>query len=231
MANSAARIELTIPSTDELRALAAVACQAWTATREGALRLICTRGPEESGVPTVYATVSEVGEAIRRQRRDGIRVSTASLGVAADARQTAPWLLAGVKSLSYASNMAALRWAAAQGVDDVLYISTDGQILEGPTASVVWISGDQLCSVPASTGILPGTTAAELLSRAGELGLDEQWRTASLDELRAADGIWFCSSVRGVAGFVSLDESAIPTDPSRTAQFRSLLGFSGPDQF
>jgi 4-amino-4-deoxychorismate lyase len=224
MTRSAERLDLPLPSADRIRALAAAACAAWPADREGALRLVCTRGPEDGGDPTLFATVADIRDSIRGQRRSGIRAVTASLGLAAGAREEAPWLLGGVKSLSYAANMAAGRWAASQGVDEVLYVSSDGQVLEGPTATVVWRDGDVLATVPDSTGILPGTTAAHLLSRAGELGLTAEHRTAVPDDLVAADGVWFCSSVRGAVVVTELDGKALAADPM-SPQLGALLAY------
>ncbi|MDQ1675478.1 MAG: 4-amino-4-deoxychorismate lyase [Actinomycetota bacterium] len=224
MARSAERLDLPLPPVPRLEALADTACGAWAAHREGALRLVCTRGPEDGGEPTLFATVAGIKDALRDQRRAGIRVVTASLGVTADARDGAPWLLGGVKSLSYAANMAAQRWAAAQGVDDVLYVSSDGQVLEGPTSTVVWRDSGVLATVPDSTGILPGTTAAHLLSRAAELGLTAELRMAVPADLLAADGVWFASSVRGVVPFTELDGKPLTVDPL-TPGLRDLLGY------
>ena len=224
MARSAARLELPLPAAERIRALVTAACEAWPAGKEGALRVVCTRGPEDGGEPTLYATVADVRDSVRTQRRTGIRVVTASLGVAADARGVAPWLLGGVKSLSYATNMAAVRWAATQGVDDVLYVSADGYVLEGPTSTVVWRDGDVLATVPDSTGILPGTTAAHLLSRADEIGLTAELRMAVPDDLAGAGGVWFCSSVRGAASVTELDGKALAADPV-TPELRDLLGY------
>jgi 4-amino-4-deoxychorismate lyase len=226
MARSAARLALPLPASDRLRELAGAACAAWPAGEEGALRLICTRGPEDGGEPTVYATLAPVKESIRAQRRSGIRVATASLGVAADARGVAPWLLGGVKSLSYGVNMAAGRWAAEQGVDDVLFVSSDGYVLEGPTATVVWRDGGALCTVPDTTGILPGTTAAYLLSQSPAAGLTAELRMAVPADLQRADGVWFCSSVRGIVPVTELDGKEIGVDPV-TPELRGVLGYPG----
>jgi 4-amino-4-deoxychorismate lyase len=224
MTRSAARLDLPLPPLDRIEALAAALCGRWPADEEGALRLVCTRGPEDGGDPTLYGTLAGIRDVVRAQRRNGIRVATASLGVAADAREVAPWLLGGVKSLSYAANMAAQRWAAAQGVDDVLYTSADGLVLEGPTSTVVWRTGDALATVPDSTGILPGTTAARLLSRAPSLGLAPELRMAAPDDLVAADGVWFASSVRGIVPVTELDGKTLAVDPV-TSRLRDLLGY------
>jgi 4-amino-4-deoxychorismate lyase len=226
MTRSAARLDLPLPPLARIEALAAALCDRWPAEAEGALRLICTRGPEDGGDPTLYGTLAGIRDVVRAQRRDGIRVATASLGVAADAREPAPWLLGGVKSLSYAANMAAQRWAGAQGLDDVLYTSAEGYVLEGPTSTVVWRTGDVLCTVPDRTGILPGTTAAHLLSRAADLELTADLRMARPDDLMAADGVWFASSVRGIVPVTELDGKTLTVDPV-SRRLRDLLGYPG----
>jgi 4-amino-4-deoxychorismate lyase len=228
MAASAARLGLTLPARERLADLVDEAARAWPADLEGALRLICTRGPEAGiGPVTVFATVSPVAEAHRRARHEGIAVLTASLGFDADARDRAPWLLPGAKTLSYAVNMASLRWAQAAGGDDVLWVSADGYALEGPTSTLVWLDGTTLCTVPTErTGILAGTTARHLLDRAGELNWSVDERMVRPAELLAAAGAWFTSSVRGVAPVRSLDGTAVPFPTDVTARLRTLLGFA-----
>lgn len=227
LAHSADRLDLPLPPVGELAGLVKLACEAWPATGgdEAALRLVCTRGPESGGGPTVYATVAEVSPAVLKARRQGISVSTAALAVETSARGRAPWLLSGVKSLSYAVNMASLRWASACGADDVLWVSVDGYALEGPTASLVWLDRGVLCTVPPrSTGILAGTTATWLLANAASLGWQSEERMIRPGDLNTVDGAWFTSSVRGLAEIRSVDGT--PLRPSAaTERIREALGF------
>jgi len=226
MAGSAARLELALPPRDALVDLVGQATEAWPAAGEAALRLVCTRGPEAGGGVTVFATVSGVGPAIVAARHRGLAVLTATAGFPADLRARAPWLLGGAKTLSYAMNMACLRWAAANGADDVLWTSTDGYALEAPTSTLIWRVGTTLHTVPAAaTGILAGTTARHLLDNAAALG----WTTAedmiSVADLAAVDGAWFTSSVRGVAAIRTLDHAPLRTSTEDTEAIRALLGF------
>lgn len=228
MARAAAAVELALPPAEALVDLLDAVCAGWPAEVEGALRLVCTRGPEDGGPPTVYATLAEVPAAARAARRDGITVATLPLGVPAVARTGLDWLPAGIKSTSYAVSTAARRWARRAGVDDVLWVSSDGYALEGPTANVVWLAGDTLCTVPAAdTGILPGTTAAWLLAHAHELGLKATERLVTPAELAAADGVWFTSSVRGLTHLRTLDGTPLPTSPL-TPTLHTLLAFPLP---
>lgn len=214
MASSAALLDLPLPSRSSLASLArAAVCPGL----EGALRLVCTGG----GV--AFATVSPVPPAVVRQRLSGIRVITTDVGRRAG--HAPPWSLSGAKTISYAESLAARRWAVRQGFDDVLMISTDGYALESPTASLVWLAGGTLGTVPpAEAGILPGTTAAHLLSRAGELGLRAESRMITRAELDAVDGIWLASSLRGLAEAVVLDGASRPRSPW-TPRLLALLGF------
>jgi 4-amino-4-deoxychorismate lyase len=217
MGASAAQLDLPLPGIEDLNSLARQAAAAWSAP-EGALRLVCTRGPS-GGPPTLFATVDPVPAAALRERRGGIRLVTAEIG------GRPPWSLSAAKTLSYAENLAARRWAVSRGADDVLWISPDGYALEAPTASLVWLAGDTLCTVPPQhTGILPGLTAAALLGDARKLGLRTAYRMIMPDELADADGIWLASSLRGLAETTSLNGK--PRSPSEwTARFLELLGF------
>ncbi|WP_189198251.1 aminotransferase class IV [Micromonospora fulviviridis] len=221
----AAVIGLALPPTDVLVELLDTVRAGWPPEVEGALRLVCTRGPEGGGPATIYATLGEVPAAARRARRDGVTVATLPLGVAARSRPELGWLPAGVKSTSYAVSTAARRWAERAGVDDVLWVSTDGYVLEAPTANVVWLTGTALCTVPAAqTGILPGVTATWLLDHAHELGLQPEERLPTPTDLHKADAIWLTSSLRGLAEIRSLDKSPRPHSPV-TAPLLTLLGF------
>ncbi len=227
LADSARRLDLDIPSAADLEDLVGTALSVWPADREGGIKLVVTRGPEEDGAaPSVFALVFPIKDISVRQRHEGIRVVSAPLGIGADARSTAPWLLGGVKSLSYAMNMATLRWAADQGLDDVVFVAADGQVLEGPTSSIVWLTGDTLRTIPDDTGILPGITAADLLERASEFGLGAERGRATIDDLLAADGVWFCSSVRGIAHVTELDGKPVPVSPLAD-RLRTLIGYNG----
>jgi 4-amino-4-deoxychorismate lyase len=231
MARSAASLELALPPAPALAELVDEALTPWPAAVEGVLRLVCTRGPEEGGRVTAYALVFAVPPGNLRARRDGVSVATATLGFPARLRPAAPWLLGGAKTLSYAMNMASLRWARSVGADDVLWVSSDGFALEAPTSTLVWLDGGTLRTVPAQdTGILAGTTAAYLLAHAGELGLGAGEGLVTPGGLADSGGVWLTSSVRGLAAIHTLDGTPLPQDAALTDRIRTLLGFSVPSE-
>jgi len=199
---SADRLELALPPGWE--ELSAYAVQTW-GRPDGVLRLVCSRG----GVG--FALVTAVPEETVRGREEGVQAMTLTLGVPAGLRTEAPWLLGGVKSTSYAVNMAALRVATAAGVQDAVFVSTDGEVLEGPTSTCAWVTGGALVTPPADeVSILPGTTMGVALALAERLGIPYEVRRAGVDELRAADEVLLLGSVRGVAPVVSLDGVELP---------------------
>jgi 4-amino-4-deoxychorismate lyase len=149
-------------------------------------------------------------------------VISLGLGVPADFRATAPWLLGGAKTLSYAVNMAAQRHATANGADDVVLTSLEGYLLEGPTSTVVWAADGTLHTPPLETGILAGTTMIRLFERAADDGWPTATTRGTVDDLHAADAVWLLSGVRGAATVNRLDGVA-RGDAGLSARVRELL--------
>lgn len=211
LTRSAAILDLPAPDLDLARARVTE-----ITADTGALRIIHTR-------ELLHTSVTPVPPGVLRERRDGVRAISADLGVSVLRRP--PWSVSAAKSLSYAGNFAARRWAARQGADDMIWLSTEGYVLEAPTASVVWLADDELCTIPpAEAGILPGITALHLLSLAEQVGLKASERMLTLDELAAADAIWLASSLRGLAEVKELDGVPRPRSPW-TPRLLELLGF------
>jgi 4-amino-4-deoxychorismate lyase len=220
LGRSAAMLEIADPGVHAWRALAETALAAWDAEAEGVLRLFLTRG--EAATPTALALVAPVPAEVVRQREQGISVISLGLGVPASFPAGAPWLLGGAKTLSYAVNMAALRHAQRLGADDVVHTSLEGQLLEGPTSTVVWATDGELRTPPTDSGILAGTTQARLFVRATEAGWPTRVVPGRLDDLHAADAVWLVSGIRGAARVHTLD--GVPRgDAGLTSRVRDLL--------
>lgn len=194
---------------------------------EAWVKIVLTRGVESvtgSGpsLPTgwAYGTVSP---AFRRERTEGIDVVMLDRGLRSDVSSTSPWLLAGAKTLSYAVNRAAVREAQRRGADDVIFVSSDGLLLEGPTSTLVIRRGDELATPPDAFGILPGTTQVDLFAAADQWGLSTSIMPLTADDLHAADAAWLVSSVRHAAPVRSVDATPRAVDAGLTAAMNGFL--------
>jgi 4-amino-4-deoxychorismate lyase len=202
LAHSAASLDLTLPSgLEEL---------AWRALGEagagdGVLRLICTRGTETDLVPTTFAIVTEVPPEFEEQRRRGLRVALLTMAVDPLIRTASPWLLPGVKTTSYAVNMAAQRAARARGADDAVFIGLGGELLESPTSNLWWRLGRMLYTPSLELGILAGVTRAALLELAPPAGYRVVEGVFTTEDLRDADEAFLSSSTREVMPVVTVD--------------------------
>jgi 4-amino-4-deoxychorismate lyase len=166
---------------------------------EAVLRLVWTAGPQ-TGPPSGLALLSTIPEWIEEVRARGAR-AVSLLGV----RAAVPWLLPGVKSTSYAVNMAADAEAKRRGADEAIFVDADHVVLEGTVTNVWWRKGDLLRTPSLDLGILAGVTRQTLLELAGPCGYRVEEGAFTLDDLADADEVFTSSSVREVMPVVELD--------------------------
>jgi 4-amino-4-deoxychorismate lyase len=224
LAVSAQMTGMTVPPPERWRIAVAALVGAWTGGRPMVLRLIASRGPEH-GEPVCYVLGAELPVSSRRQRRSGIRVLLLERGFTVDVGASAPWLLAGAKTLSYGINMAALRHARDNGADDVIFIDARGTVLEAPTSSVVVARGRTLITPP-EDAILAGITVRRLFRAAARTGWQVSREALTSGDLHAADGVWLASSARLLAPVVSIDGRP-RTDSGLTDELGRLLDVPG----
>jgi 4-amino-4-deoxychorismate lyase len=201
---SAAMLELPAPALDLWRRAVQHAVAAHPPVHELLLKLVMTRGPEHSGRCSGWVLAFPNSD-FSRERAEGIAVLTLDRGYPADVMASAPWLLQGAKTLSYALNMAALRHVRARGADDAVFVSSDGQVLEGPNSTIVAKLGRRLVTPPSDLGILAGTSQARLFEWAQGRGLCPAYDRLAVDDLHRADTLWVCSSGRQAVPVRSLD--------------------------
>jgi 4-amino-4-deoxychorismate lyase len=206
LAASAERIGL--PPVKGLAELAAEALSA-VAEDEAVLRLYWTAGREDADEPTGLALVSTLPPGLDERRAHGIELVALPLALEASQRTGAPWLLGGVKSTSYAVNMAAEAEAKRRGADDAVFLGRGDVVLEGPVTNIWWRRDRTLFTPALDLGILAGVTRTTLLEEAGALGYDVREGAFPLSELAAADEAFTSSSVREVMPVVALDGAAV----------------------
>ena len=215
LVNSAHALGLPEPDVDQWSSAIEAAVKTWDDGQpngaEGLLRLVYSRGREsEPGSTTAYLTVTAVPDRVMQARSEGVSVVTLERGFSVDLAEKAPWQLLGAKTLSYATNMAALRHAAEQGFDDVIFLSSEGAVLEGPRSTVIAVTGKALVTPPTEIGILPGTTARAVFELAAQEGWSTSTRVLRPADLIAADSVWMVSSVTLAARVTALNRYVMP---------------------
>ncbi len=222
LTHSAHLLDLPAPDLGRWRSAVATAVAHWLADggEEGLLRLVCSRGRETGPVATAteYATIGPVPARVAEVRRSGVAALSLDRGLAAQGIDSMPWLLASAKTLSYAVNMAALRHAERHGAGDVVFVSTDGYILEGPRSTVVIATASPdgntcLLTPPPWYPILRGTTQQALFEVARERGYDCDYQALRHADLIAAQGVWLVSSITLAARVHTLDGTALAAAP------------------
>lgn len=221
-ARSAASLDLPAPDLDVWRDAILASITELDPSPEAWIKTVLTRGIEGDGRPTgwVYATQSPDFSTVRAE---GVRVVMLDRGYRHDVEATSPWLLAGAKTLSYAINRAVYREAARRDADDVIFVSSDGIVLEGPTSTVIYRVGDEILTPGTGLGILEGTTQANVFRYAESLGLSTGFRLITPDDLLRADAAWLVSSVRHAVPIRALDGNALAIDSEFTAGINEYL--------
>jgi branched-subunit amino acid aminotransferase/4-amino-4-deoxychorismate lyase len=118
-------------------------------------------------------------------------------------------MTAGLKTLAYTDNIAALAQARRAGADDALFLDTEGHLCEA-TASNLFICTNGVIITPAtSCGALPGITRAAVIELARAAGNAVQERVVHADELAGADEAFLTSSVRELVPLVRVNGTPV----------------------
>jgi 4-amino-4-deoxychorismate lyase len=202
LVTSAERIGLPAVNRLELDELARQALDA-AGVPDSVLRLIWTP------TPAALALVSELAD-----HYDDLRARGQTLISLRGIRAEEPWMLPGVKSTSYAVNMAAESEARRRGADDAVFVDASGIVLEGPTTNIWWRRERTLFTPSLDLGILAGVTRATVLELAGDCGYTVEEGHFGLTELLAADEAFTSSSVREVMPATELDGAPLARGPA-----------------
>ncbi|WP_169581027.1 MULTISPECIES: aminodeoxychorismate lyase [Microbacterium] len=222
LAHSAGLCDLPAPNLAQWRQAVEVAASHCPSDGEGVIKLILSRGVEHGPAPTAWVTAAQAADNTAARER-GVRLVTLDRGYSLDTPARAPWLLLGAKTLSYAVNMAAIREAKRRGADDAIFVSSDGFVLEAPTASLVLRKDGRFITPAPNAGILHGTTQLSLFDHLTELGHETAYETVPVSALAGADAAWLLSSVRLAAPITAVDGAEMPVDRESTASFNDYL--------
>jgi len=202
LARSAGGLGLDAPPDDTVRAALADVIQA-NRVADGVARITLTGGPAPLGSDRGSAGPTLI-VACGPPRGWGVSAAVA----------VAPWprnersALAGLKTVSYAENVIALREARQRGAEEAVFGNLDGRLCEGTGTNVYVGIGGHMLTPPLTSGCLAGVTRDLLL----ELGAVEE-EDVPLSALAEADEAFLTSSTRDVQAIASVDGTALPAAP------------------
>lgn len=221
LAHSARLCDLPAPNQEQWHEAVRLAAEQLP-EGESVIKLILSRGVEHGPTPTAWVTGAPAPD-FSAVREKGVKVVSLDRGYDLGAAERAPWLLLGAKTLSYAVNMAALREARRRGADDAVFLSSDGFVLEAPTASLILRLGDRFLTPAPNGGILHGTTQLSVYDYLTERGFAAGYDRVPASDLPKADAAWLVSSVRLAAPITAVDDVEIPVDHALTADLNRYL--------
>lgn len=99
----------------------------------------------------------------------------------------------------------ARRELEARGAMEGVQLSIDGAVVSGVASNVFAVRGRELVTPDAGSGCREGVTRAAVLELATASGLEPRERPLSLDDLFAADEVFFTSTVLGCVPVGSLE--------------------------
>jgi branched-chain amino acid aminotransferase len=101
--------------------------------------------------------------------------------------------------------------ARAAGADEVLLLSTEGQVLEGSASNVFVVrAGGDIYTPPLSADILPGVTRAVVLELCSPLGIIVHEAPVPLEMLRWASEVFVTNSVQEILPLREVAGRAVP---------------------
>ena len=158
-----------------------------------------------------------------------LALSCLSSGRPSEAASLCPYLLLGIKSMSYLANMSAEREARRRGVDDVVFETTDGFALECTHASIVARFGSLWVTPDPSLGIVWSTTQRELFAYAKRLGMKTGYERLSMARLKEADEVY---EARGgwVIPVRCIDEALFPVNEEFVKEANYAIHYQQSEQ-
>lgn len=188
---SAGQLEIEIPYSDKEIGSIFEKLIATNSVNYGGIYLQLTRGAAprnhpfpENCKPNFFVVAREMPLVPSSLYKTGLKVL-----LLADER----WKRCDIKSLNLLANILAKQKAIKAGVDDAILTSERG-ITESSTSSVFAVINGILTTTPLGPWILSGITRAAVISLAEKAGIPVVERFISVEELLAADEVFFTST-------------------------------------
>lgn len=147
--------------------------------------------------PTVFAMASPITP-----------IPGKSLGVKAITLPDQRWQNCHIKAITLLANVLSRQQAAERGCSEAILIKND-HVTEGAASNVFAVIDGVLVTPPKSSEILAGITREVILELAKSNHISSRESTITVDDLKKADEIWLCSSIREILPIVELDSKPV----------------------
>ncbi len=180
---------------------------------ESILRLNVSRGAGPRGYSTARTGPALVvlslhpAPAIDPRHPPQWRLLTSSLRLSANDP------LATIKTCNKLLQVLARAEVEERGADEALLLNAAGEVVETTNSNVFWIENSTVSTPPVEDGALAGVTRAVVLELCPALGLPCQEKSARLETLHTADGVFLTLSTLGIVEAISLDGEVLRRSP------------------
>lgn len=121
--------------------------------------------------------------------------------------------LAGVKTISWLTNVWSVAEAQKEGFDEVILLNERGEVAECTAANVYMVKGDTILTPPLSSGCLEGVTRGVLFEIAGETGVSVKEQVLRPEDLYGAEEVFISSTNRNLIGVGEIAGHALAGAP------------------
>jgi branched-chain amino acid aminotransferase len=164
----------------------------------------------------VLLALRVLGDYFGAGQQDGIRVTLS------------PWRKFSSKALPttvkatghYANSVLAMQDAVARGFDEALLLNDRGEVAEGTGENVFVVKNGKVRTNDKLADILDGITRGSVIELCVDLGIPLEVGALSIDDVYAADEVFFTGTAVEVTPLACLDEREFPADRPITSRLR-----------
>lgn len=192
--DSAATLDIAVPTTKEALEEATLALLAAADRKEARVRITVTPGqvPRENAEPT-GPTVLIATDDVRRYPpllyQQGMRVCICPY------KQNRHDPVAGHKTLAYLPRLISMKYAADLKCHEALWFTTENRLAEGSICNVFILHEGVLKTPPLETPVLPGVTRKAVLEIAASTGIETSECAIDIETLLTAEEVFLTGSV------------------------------------
>ena len=124
----------------------------------------------------------------------------------------------------YVNSIMACQEAKDNGYDEALLTDMNGFVAEGPGANIFYEKDGKLFT-PAPGNILTGITRATVIEICDELDIEVTEKNITVEELKAADAVFYCGTAAETIGWESLDGEGFKIPFNKSVSKRIQLAY------